>query len=321
VDIIEQAATLLQSGKLVAIPTETVYGLGADAKNSIAVQKIYDAKGRPNTNPLIIHIPNVGAMSDWAIDIPEDAYLLAAAFWPGPLTLILKRHPSVPLIVTAGQDTVAVRVPNHPLTLKLLKRLGSGIAAPSANRYGRISPTTPEHVLEELGNSVDFILDGGPCAVGIESTIVYLLGSKPLILREGSISGSNIQQVLGKEVIKSIEGLEIRSPGSSSSHYAPSKPLYLLEKEDLHDMLLKLIQARKTISVLSFSEKPIRPNPFVFEWITFPYDPGQYAQQLYQQLRVLDENDSECILVEMPPASEPWLGVKDRLQRASRPIK
>jgi L-threonylcarbamoyladenylate synthase len=334
--IIEKATTLLLEGKLVAIPTETVYGLGADAKNPDAIQKIYTVKGRPSTNPLIIHIPNQDAMAAWAIDIPKEAYQLAKAFWPGPLTLVLKRHPSVPKIVTGGQETVALRVPNHPLTLELLHAFQGGIAAPSANRYGKISPTTAEHVREDLGMDVSYILDGGPCKIGIESTIVYCLDPTPFILRQGNIAASAIAKVLNQTVTSvtelplthkansvSIPSVEV--PGQSASHYAPSQPLYLLSKENLFNLANQYREKGQRFSVLSFSVKPenfkTSSTSALVQWISLPLDPEKTAQQLYHLLRILDKEPNSCILVEKPPLEEEWLAIIDRLQRAARPIE
>lgn len=319
--IIEHAKALLLEGKLVAIPTETVYGLGADAKNPKAIQRVYAVKGRPTTNPLIIHIPNQDAMSDWAIDIPIEAYRLANAFWPGPLTLILKRNPCVPKIVTGGQETVALRVPNHSLTLELLHHFKGGIAAPSANRYGRISPTTAKHVQEELGQAVDYILDGGPCTVGIESTIVYMVDATPFILRQGHISKSAIEAIIKHQPLLHNETPTITVPGSSASHYAPTKPLYLLYRESLLERVRHCIEKNKSVCVLSFFEKPesLQGSPGVIDWVCLPLDPTIVARQLYHQLREFDKNESHCILVQEPPDAEAWLAIKDRLQRAARP--
>jgi tRNA threonylcarbamoyl adenosine modification protein (Sua5/YciO/YrdC/YwlC family) len=192
-----RAAALLRAGELVAFPTETVYGLGADASNPGAIARIFAAKGRPADHPLIVHLPDAGQLERWAVDIPEAAHGLAAAFWPGPLTLILRRHPSVSDAITGGQDTVGLRVPNHPLALQLLREFGGGVAAPSANRFGRISPTTAAHVRDELGAAVSMILDGGPCAVGIESTILDLSAGRARILRPGMLDAAAIAAVLG----------------------------------------------------------------------------------------------------------------------------
>ena len=195
---IQRAVALLRQGELVALPTETVYGLDADALNPDAVAKIFAAKGRPSDHPLIVHLADAEALTTWARDIPKDAIALARAFWPGPLTLILKKEEGVPDIVTGGQDTVGLRVPNHPIALQLLRAFGSGLAAPSANRFGRISPTTAEHVRQELGDRVPLILDGGPCQVGLESTILDLSRGVPVILRPGAIGADDIARVIGR---------------------------------------------------------------------------------------------------------------------------
>lgn len=327
---IEHAVALLKAGKLVAIPTETVYGLGADARNPSAVQNIYLAKGRPTNNPLIIHIPHRDALVDWAIEIPDTAYQLAKAFWPGPLTLILTRHPGVSKIVTGGQESIAIRIPNHPVTLELLTRFDGGIAAPSANRYGRISPTTLEHVQTELGSRVDYILEGGACTLGIESTIVSLLDDTPIILRQGSISAADLSAVLKqpvhtqqwqKENIKAENDLVV--PGSHISHYAPITPLYLCEKENVLETVLRFARTHKQLCVLSFSvlanevlEHGV-PDHLVKKWITASKDPIAYAQKLYAYLHDFDATKSDCILVENPPDNDAWAAIRDRLQRGS----
>lgn len=316
---IEHALALLRQGGLVAIPTETVYGLAADASNPEAVQKIYLAKGRPANNPLIIHLPHQDAMQDWAIEIPREAWQLAKHFWPGPLTLILPKHPSVSMNVTGGQETVALRVPNHPLTLELLHRFEGGLAAPSANRYGRISPTTAEHVKEELGDRLDFILDGGPCLIGIESTIVYLCDSQPIILRQGHISSEALSSVLEKPVLMQTPTTEqtILVPGSSASHYAPTKPLYLFEKEKLLETAQHFAKENRLMGVLCFGKMPQEFQAHFSKVIIASDEPLGYAQTLYTHLRTLDNTPADCLLVEAPPSSEPWLAIRDRLQRAS----
>jgi L-threonylcarbamoyladenylate synthase len=320
---IATASTLLNQGKLVAIPTETVYGLGADASNPIAIQKIYWAKNRPATNPLIIHLPNADAIHDWAQNIPQSAWVLANAFWPGPLTLILQRNPQVSTVLTAGQESIALRVPDHSLTLALLEHFGRGIAAPSANRSGRISPTTAADVREELGDRVDYILDGGPCRVGIESTIVSLIEKTPVILREGSISAAALSTVLGTTILNKktldlehIQKNPIIVPGSDLSHYAPTQPLYLLEKNALYNKIMQCARAQKLVSVLSFSRQEIE-DPCIIQWVSTTPDPAQYAQALYKNLRALDKTQSSCILVERPPNKTAWDAIVDRLERAA----
>jgi L-threonylcarbamoyladenylate synthase len=310
---IAHATSLLKEGKLVAIPTETVYGLGADALNSEAIQKVYTAKGRPSTNPLIIHLANAQAMIEWAIDIPETAWKLAKAFWPGPLTLILPKHPRVPLCATGNQSSIGLRVPNHPLTLALLNDFGGGIAAPSANRYGKISPTTPHHVREELGESVDYILEGGPCQVGIESTIVSLLDT-PVILRQGGVSAEALTEVLSfKPSTKAKEHTLIEVPGQSDAHYAPSKPLYIVNKPDQNPFY----NTQRSYSVMAFGPKPQNPPSCLSTWIRASSDPIIYARELYANLRRLDHAPGEYILVESLPLQENWWAIQDRLKRAS----
>jgi L-threonylcarbamoyladenylate synthase len=306
-----QATELLKAGKLVAIPTETVYGLGADALNSVAIQKIYTAKGRPSTNPLIIHLANAETMVDWAIDIPDDAWKLAEAFWPGPLTLILPKHPRVPLCATGNQQSIGLRVPNHPITLALLKTFGSGVAAPSANRYGRISPTTPNHVLEELGDKVDFILEGGPCTVGIESTIVSMIG-KPRILRQGGIGLETLRNHIAIDD-EPLPASNIQVPGQHHSHYAPVKPLYLIETKQL----ITSFSPKGSCNAMGFSEVPSTLKPYLNTWIRASSDPLVYAHELYTNLRKLDKNLGDYIVIETPPNHPAWLAIKDRLQRAS----
>jgi L-threonylcarbamoyladenylate synthase len=325
-----QALALLKAGKLVAIPTETVYGLGADARNPVALQNIYLAKERPSSNPLIIHISHMDALTDWAIDIPDTAFQLAKAFWPGPLTLVLARHPSVPKIATGGQESIAIRIPNHSLTLELLARFDGGIAAPSANRYGRISPTTPEHVRSELGTRVDYILEGGACTLGIESTIVSLLEETPILLRQGSISETDLSAVLkqpvyhkqwGKEAIKREN--DLITPGSHTFHYAPTTPLYLCEKDRLLGTALSWARSNKRLCALSFSvlrnaliEKGV-PDYCLARWVAASDNPVMYARTLYAYLHDFDATKSDCILIENPPNTEAWAAIRDRLQRAA----
>jgi L-threonylcarbamoyladenylate synthase len=239
----ERAVDLLRAGELVAIPTETVYGLGADAANPAAVAKIFAAKGRPADHPLIVHLAGHDAVDHWAEQVPAVAWELMETFWPGPLTLILKKQAWVPDAVTGGQDTVGLRVPGHPVALELLRRFAAvagehaGIAAPSANRFGRISPTTAEHVREELGDRVPLILDGGPCAVGIESTIVDCSRGEPVILRPGHISAAHLEAVSGVQPRLVAGGGTPRVSGALEAHYAPQTPLRMVAGESLLDFI------------------------------------------------------------------------------------
>lgn len=316
---IQRAVQLLRQGELVALPTETVYGLGADALNPDAVAKIFAAKGRPSDHPLIVHLADASQIMTWAREVPKDAIALARAFWPGPLTLILKRDESVPDLVTGGQDTVGLRVPNHPVALELLRAFGSGVAAPSANRFGRISPTTAAHVRQELGERVALILDGGACAVGLESTIVDLSRGVPVILRPGAIGADDIARVLGRrprlrsevEAGNAAEqGATPRVSGALAAHYAPRTPLELVATDAL------AAQARPGDAVLARCAAPASLAEGV-AWAQAPADPAGYGHDLYARLRSLDASGAARILVEAPPASPAWAAVADRLGRAA----
>ena len=311
---LERAVQLLRAGELVAIPTETVYGLGADASNPVAVAKIFAAKGRPADHPLIVHIADARALDAWAIDIPPLARRLAESFWPGPLTLILKRHANVPDAVTGGQDTVGLRVPNHPLSLQLLRAFGGGIAAPSANKFGRISPTTASHVREELGDAVQLVLDGGPCAVGIESTIVDLSRGGLQILRPGMISAEQIARVAGDATAASDTSVP-RVSGSLDAHYAPCTTMQLLERSVFEITIEQARTGNERIAVLSFHAAPTSSQRLV--WRQISNEPAAYAHDLYAALRELDATGCQQILVEAPPANDTWAAVNDRLRRAT----
>ena len=312
---VSQAAALLRAGELVAFPTETVYGLGADASNPLAIAKIFAAKGRPADHPLIVHLPDSSHLERWAVDIPEAAGKLAAAFWPGPLTLILKRHPTVLDAVTGGQDTVGLRVPNHPLALQLLSEFDGGVAAPSANRFGRVSPTTAAHVREELGNSVALIIDGGPCTVGIESTILDLSGSLPRILRPGILDATSIGAVLGNSPEFGGQQDAPRVSGSLEAHYAPRTPLRLLAAADLATTARDALAAGRRIAALT--ARPLAFSHDNLVWHPASSEPAQFAHELYATLRVLDALGCDVILIEAPPADEGWRAVADRLRRAA----
>lgn len=313
---VAQAVALLRAGELVAFPTETVYGLGADASNAAAVAKIFAAKGRPADHPVIVHIPDASHLPRWARDVPQAAHVLAAAFWPGPLTLILKRQPQVADLVTGGQDTVGLRVPDHPLALQLLRAFGGGLAAPSANRFGRISPTTAQHVREELGDMVELVLDGGPCSVGIESTIVDLTRGAPVILRPGMIDAAQIERALrGHVVAGSHAPAAPRVSGSLDAHYAPLTPMQLADGTELRHQLQQALSAGKQVAV--FGAQAIETHPGV-TWQRAASDPTRYARDLYAALRAFDHAGVDLILVEIPPQSPPWLAIHDRLRRAAR---
>ncbi len=309
-DDLERAADLLRRGELVAVPTETVYGLAGDATNADAVRRIFAAKGRPADHPLIVHLPDIEAMDKWAAEVPETARRLARAFWPGPLTLIVRKAERVSGVVTGGQLTVGLRVPGHPVTLRLLKLLGRAVAAPSANRFGRISPTTADHVIAEFEgrDSVAAVIDGGPCEVGVESTIVDCSGKQPRVLRPGMIGLEQLGQVLGEVPAPAGEAEGPRASGRLPSHYAPETRLELVSAETLS-------QPDPEAAVLAL-EDTSDPGGFI-AWLALPGDPAAYAHGLYAALRHLDACGAGRILVERPPADPAWSAVHDRLIRAT----
>ncbi|HEX4798353.1 MAG TPA: L-threonylcarbamoyladenylate synthase [Burkholderiales bacterium] len=307
---IREAVAVLKRGGLVAFPTETVYGLGADASNPAAVERIYRVKGRPASHPVIVHIGDAVQLERWARNIPEHARKLAARFWPGPLTLVLKRAPGVGDELTGGEDTIGLRVPGHPVALELLRRFGGGIAAPSANKFGRISPTTAEHVRNDLGDEVDLILDGGPCEIGIESTIIDLSRDRPILLRPGRVSTEGITTTLGATPEPRARSAP-RAPGTLESHYAPRHSLTLILSGQW-DETLRAASPRR--AVLCFHARPVGERCAM--WIRASTDPQLYARDLYSNLRALDATGCDEILVEEPPASAEWAAVRDRLARA-----
>jgi len=316
---LEKAADLLRQGRLVAFPTETVYGLGANANNSQAVQQIFSVKGRPADHPIIVHLPNIEHLASWAADISLEAQLLAKHFWPGPLTLILKKNKTVSNIVTGGQDTVGLRIPSHPVAQALLKTFNGGIAAPSANRFGHISPTTAEHVRQELRDKVDLILDGGPCSVGIESTIVDCSNDTLRILRPGIITASQISDVLHKNISINHKNAP-RVSGHLESHYAPQTTTKLISTAELENEIKELIKQNKNVAVLARYKmdpavKPRDDSNLI--WIELPKTAKEYAYKLYAQLRHADNQNCEMILVEEVPDTDEWAGIRDRLKKAS----
>jgi len=319
---IAAAAQILHSGGTVAFPTETVYGLGADAANPSAIQKIYRIKNRPADHPLIVHIGNISGLHHWAQAIPESAWKLARHFWPGPLTLILPRSPRIPDCVNGGQDTVGLRIPAHPIALALLHALGpeKALAAPSANRFGRISPTAAAHVRQELGTDVDMILDGGTCQVGLESTIISFHDETPQILRPGGITPAAIEAVLQSPVLLAHHHPQtIRVSGALPAHYAPATPLRLYPTAELWRHAAALAEQGSRVLVITWSDCN-RSRPALsesIEQVIMPSDPAAYGQQLYARLRQADQSDFDYLLVEAPSDHPGWLAITDRLQRAS----
>lgn len=311
---VAEAAEALRAGRLVAFPTETVYGLGADARNAAAVRRLYEVKGRPPAHPVIVHLWAVEQLHAWAAEVPAAAERLARAFWPGPMTLILPRAGHVLDEVTGGQDTVGLRVPAHPVALALLRAFGGGVAAPSANRFGRLSPTRAGHVRSELEGLVELVLEGGPATVGLESTIVNLTGDEPTILRPGHIRPDQIAQVLGRAVALSAQPGTIRAAGTLPSHYAPRTPLRVVPGDELEAEVRRL---RQPVAVLA-RRPPSGALPADVVWREGPAAPEAYARGLYGSLRELDDLPAEVILVEAVPEDQPaWLAVADRLRRAA----
>lgn len=315
---VADAAAALRRGELVAFPTETVYGLGADAADPAAVAKVFAAKGRPADHPLIVHLASAAQLDDWAVDVPDVARRLAARFWPGPLTLILRRHPRVPTAVTGGQDTIGLRVPRHPVAHALLEAFGGGVAAPSANRFGRVSPTTRDRVVAELGDVVGTILEGGDCEVGLESTIVDLSGDRPRLLRPGGIGAEELAEVL--DAVPTREGTGApRTPGRLPSHYAPATPVRVVDPDALDDAVSGLVAVGRRVVVLRVEGGGAgggAGGDAVAPVLSLPAEPAGYGRALYGRLADVDGLAGDVVLVERPPARAGWEAVHDRLGRA-----
>jgi L-threonylcarbamoyladenylate synthase len=315
-----RAAELLRAGQLVALPTETVYGLAANAWNPEAVRRIYEAKGRPAANPIIVHVASLEMARRCVSAWPAEADKLAAAFWPGPLTLVLPRSEEIPPLVTAGGATVGVRWPNHPLIQAVIRACGFPLAAPSANLSNQISPTTAEHVRKDLGSRIPLIIDGGPSRVGIESTVLDLASRPPRLLRPGMISAESLQAVLGggKVEIGGAAGVILRSPGQLPRHYSPKARLAVLRWRDEADLAAQvsgIAAARERIHIVAHRHIPATEQ---FGRVTIiPPDVEGFARALYAELHRSDEAGAEWILVEAPPAGERWRGIADRLRRAA----
>lgn len=310
---IPYAIELLNSNKLVAIPTETVYGLAANAFNENAVLNIYKTKNRPQFNPLIIHSNRIERFEEWGLLIPADVKLLAQHFWPGPITFIIPANHKIPEIVTAGTGAVAIRVPNHPITLDLLAKLTFPLAAPSANPSGFISPTSALHVEQQLGNKIDYILDGGNCKVGVESTIISFLENEPKILRFGGLAIEAIEAVLNKKLATGSNNDKIVAPGMLSKHYAPVHPLQIVEN------LSESIQLfdKNRVGVISFSES-FAEVPIAHQFVlSKTKDLNEAASNLFAAMRHVDELDLDIILSEKFPNIGLGYAINDRLKRAS----
>ncbi len=317
---IAQAAQALRQGALVGLPTETVYGLAADADNDAAVAQIFAAKGRPADHPLIVHVADAAGLAHFASEVPAFAQALVDAFWPGPLTLILPRHEGVALAATGGQNSVGLRCPAHPVAHALLQACAAlgvhGVAAPSANRFGRVSPTTAQHVQDELGNGL-LVLDGGPCQVGIESTIVDCTRGVPVLLRPGAIGRAQIQAACGMEPLskEDLPALTPRASGTLEAHYAPTAKVRLMDTKALQTGLDLLGADAAHLAV--YARTPLRSPSSRVLLRRMPGDAEAAAQQLFAALRSFDDAGVRLIWIETPPADPAWEGVRDRLQRAA----
>ena len=315
---IAQAVSILRTGGLVVFPTETVYGIGADAANPRGLKHLFEAKGRPADHPVIVHVADAGQMGRWAQSVPPEAQRLAEAFWPGPLTLILKRAPNVSDLVTGGQDTVGIRVPRHPVAQQLLRAFGGGIAAPSANLFGRLSPTTADHVRAEMEGRFDMILDGGACEVGIESTIVDLTGPQWRILRPGHVSAGEIARALSQTLPEDAadaarDPSQPRVSGSLAAHYCPMLPTVLMHPDSIEEWVRR--NAGKSIAVLSRRRRPRDTRAAL--WMVAPDSVPEYARALYDTLRWMDRSGCQMIVIEDLPRLPEWAAVRDRVIRAA----
>ncbi len=319
---LDEAVAKLLNGEVVAIPTETVYGLAADATNESALRQIYAIKQRPADNPLIVHIGHISQVHDWAAAFPPLAQKLASAFWPGPFTLVLPAKDSVSSIVRAGEPTVALRVPSHPLALQLLKQSGLGLAAPSANKYTQLSPTTVAHVETGLGERIP-VLDGGACQVGIESTIVSVINDDWQLLRHGMIAEAEVAAIAGKPALIGLENLP-KAPGQHLLHYSPKTPIKLFD--NIEALMLYQQNSNQTCAVLLINDdstnklltaESVKDRPVKNKLVQLPKDPAIVAEQLYGVLHHLDTLNVAQLLVQLPPEAPEWLAILDRLTRAA----
>ena len=299
---IDDAVRILRAGGVIALPTETVYGLAADAENDAAIARVYAIKRRPADHPLIVHLADQAELAQWTQMAPPIAHVLAERFWPGPLTMVLHRSPRVSDRVTGGQNTVAIRVPAHPLAHAILSEFGGGLVAPSANRFGAVSPTMAAHVRADLGDEVDAILDGGPASIGLESTIVDLTSGDPVILRTGTITAEDIAGLIGHPIGERDASNTVRAPGMLASHYAPRARVELVEECERRDVAARYVADGARIAILEL-----------------PGDPASAGRELYARLRALDASGVDIILATLPPPGPRTHAVRDRLSRAAAP--
>lgn len=304
---LDAAVAALRSGALCILPTETVYGLGADVRNDAAIRRVFEIKGRPPTHPLIVHIADAADVDTWARDVPAYARLLAAAYWPGPLTLILPKADVVSTLITGGQSTVGLRVPAHPLTRAVIAELGSAVAAPSANRFGKVSPTTAQHAIDDLGallGPTDYVLDGGPCSIGLESTIVDCTSPMPRLLRSGAITAAMLEETTGLDVLAS-DG-SVRASGTLASHYAPDARVVVVEAT-----------AIPAIEGAGFIAPAAIDTPSTMHRLLAAHDSGEYARGLYSALRTADALGLSTIIAVLPDEQGLGSAIRDRLVRAA----
>jgi L-threonylcarbamoyladenylate synthase len=311
---IRAAVDVLRAGGLVAFPTETVYGLGADAANPAALRRLYAVKGRPADHPVIVHLGDAEQLDDWAVGVPEVARRLAGACWPGPLTLVLRRSGRVPDEVTGGRATVGLRVPDQPLARALLRAFAGGLAAPSANRFGRVSPTTAADVRADLGDDVDLVLDGGPCRVGVESTIVDCSAPEPAIVRLGGVSREQLGRVVGHPLAVRDDG-SVAAPGTLPAHYAPRVPVVVVEAAGAADLAAASLAAHHRVGLLAPAPAPETPPGVVV--LASPADVDEYARVLYARLREADALGLDQLLVVLPDSAGLGAAVRDRIRRAA----
>lgn len=308
-----QAARLLDEGRLVAIPTETVYGLAADASNEHAVRKVFEAKQRPLGHPLIVHVASAERIALWAESVPDVVWRLTETYWPGPLTILLPKKQGVSDVITGGHPGVAIRMPAHPVALKMIEALGRDVVAPSANPYGRISPTSSEHVQRGLAGRIDAVLDGGECSVGIESTILDLTGSVPAIARPGLVAQSQLEQFLGVSFVSGVPAT-MAVPGNVKQHYQPVTRTLGITSDRFRLELSALISQPGRTGVIWWQTPP--PESDAVEAIQLSAEPELYARMIYTALHVLDQADLDRIVIEWPPQTEAWRALHDRLSRA-----
>jgi len=313
-DDLPRAVAALAAGRLVAFPTETVYGLGGDASSEAAVRRVFAAKGRPASHPVIVHLPGPDDLDEWAVGVSDLARSLAAAFWPGPLTLVVRRSPRVVDAVTGGLPTVGLRVPDHPVARALLDAFGGALAAPSANRFGSVSPTTAEHVRADLGAFVDVVLDGGACRVGVESTIVDVSGAEPAVLRPGGVPREAIERVAGRPV-PSREPGAVRAPGTLPAHYAPRAAVVLAPPEERVERARELQRQLLKVALILPADAP--EPPAGLGCIRVPSDVEGLARELYAALREADVRRFDAVVVSLPAEEGLGVAVADRLRRAA----